>query len=107
MRTAPVAVDHGQVPVDVDRLLGTVVNPARAPTDIRFVLARGGGATLCVHDALGRVVATPFAGRLPAGSHARPWDLRDATGRPVPSGIYFVRLATERGMQAKRLAVIR
>ena len=35
------------------------------------------------------------------------WDGRDATGRPVPTGIYFARLADEHGAAAARVIRIR
>jgi hypothetical protein len=45
-----------------------------------------------VHDLAGRRVAQLLEGVREPGSYALNWDGRDTAGRPVGSGIYFVRL---------------
>jgi hypothetical protein len=67
-------------------------NPSGGAVRWWFVLPRGGRATLAVHDAGGRRVATPLDRALSAGPHEAAWDGRDASGRQVPAGIYFARL---------------
>ena len=53
-------------------------------------------ATLAVYDIGGRVVRELHRGRLGAGPQRFDWNGRDAAGREVPAGIYFVRLDSER-----------
>lgn len=67
-------------------------NPFTAGTALRFDLAAGGGATLRVYAAQGRLVRTIFRTTLPAGRFRAAWDGRDDQGRAAPSGIYFTRL---------------
>ena len=43
----------------------------------------------------------------PAGEHAVVWDGRDDAGRPVASGIYFVRCAAEGRTFTRRIAALR
>jgi hypothetical protein len=69
-------------------------NPFTPQTSISFVLAKAGVVSLDVFDAGGRRVTTLVHGSRPAGSHACRWDGRDASGREVPAGAYFVRLHT-------------
>jgi hypothetical protein len=81
------------VPDDGARLwLETIEpNPTPGATSVRLVLPRPGRLTLAVHDPTGRLVRTLAAGSWAAGSYAIAWDGRDATGRAVPEGVYFLR----------------
>ncbi len=81
-------------------------NPARG--DMRFALTLGEetDARLDVFDLAGRLVATPFAGRLAAGSRTVDWDLARADGGRVPAGIYFARLAAQGRTQFVRLTIL-
>jgi hypothetical protein len=74
------------------RLAGAEPNPFRAATAVRFDLASRAFVDLSVFDVGGRLVRTLVRGEVGAGSHRRDWDGRDASGRPVASGTYFVRL---------------
>jgi hypothetical protein len=81
-------------------------NPASGETRLRWSVPAPGAATLEVRGVDGRLVrGIPLAG---AGGEAR-WDGRDAHGRRVPAGIYWVRLthAGERLGDARRLVLLR
>lgn len=79
-------------------LSGGVPNPfgqlaaGHAKTVIRFSLPVATDTRLEVYDARGRKVIALVEGVREAGEHAATWDGRDATGRPVPTGVYFYRL---------------
>ncbi|MBN1825793.1 MAG: right-handed parallel beta-helix repeat-containing protein [Candidatus Eisenbacteria bacterium] len=73
-------------------LLTAAPNPVREGTRLLFSLAEPGPATLRVYDLRGRAVTTLADGSFAAGAHDLSWDRRDDAGRPVPSGVYFVRL---------------
>jgi len=51
-----------------------------------------GEVSLRVYDAVGRNVRGLAQGSFAAGLHSIHWDGRDVSGRPAPSGLYFVRL---------------
>ena len=70
-------------------------NPFNPETWIRFDLPVRSRVCLRVFDVAGRPVRTLLEADLPAASHEIRWDGRDDTGRPVASGSYFYRLATE------------
>jgi hypothetical protein len=74
-------------------LLSAAPNPFRGGTTVRFALPAGAWIRVDVHDVAGRRVATPAAGFWPPGAHAVPWDGTDRSGRPVASGMYFLRLS--------------
>lgn len=80
-------------------------NPVLAGTRISYALERSGPARLDVYDATGRRVRCLTAGLLKAGVYAANWDGRDASGRWVPAGVYYVRLSADRASTA-RLTVI-
>ena len=46
-------------------------------------------------------------GTLPAGSRMLTWDLKDSHGRPVPTGLYWLRARTPQGVFTVRAAVVR
>jgi predicted MPP superfamily phosphohydrolase len=80
-------------------------NPARAGTTIEFVLAFPAEVTLEVYDLAGRSVTTLVDGPTDAGEHAVPWDLTDAAGGTVASGVYFYRLDAGEESITKKMVV--
>jgi hypothetical protein len=91
-------------------LLGTDIesidpNPIRSATSVHFRLATAGRATVTVHDAAGRRVATLADGVLAAGRHLASWNGRTDGGGAAAVGVYFVRLETQ-GLSRSRKAVL-
>ncbi|MBM4116415.1 hypothetical protein FJ251_01550 [bacterium] len=83
-------------------------NPFNPSTTIRFGLPRPATVDLCVHDALGRRVATLIAGeRLPAGYHEPRWLGKDAAGRALASGVYFLRLEVEGRRLTRKMLLLK
>ncbi|MDX1661920.1 MAG: S8 family serine peptidase, partial [Gemmatimonadota bacterium] len=91
-------------------LLQNFPNPFRAgeSTTIRFDVPEAAAAStrsldLGVYDVTGRRVTTLRSGDASAGEQAVSWDGTDATGRPVPAGVYVIRLVAgghERSVRA-------
>jgi hypothetical protein len=77
------------------RLESVRPNPARGRVAIRFTLDASSSIALEVHDMTGRVVATLQSGVRGPGAHGVVWDGRDASGRELAEGVYFVRLTTD------------
>jgi hypothetical protein len=73
-------------------------NPFAGSTDIRYRLQQGADVSLAVFDATGRFIARLARGARSEGEHAIRWD---ATG--LPSGLYFVRLATPAGTHVEKV----
>jgi hypothetical protein len=82
-------------------------NPARGATTLRFGLPRAARVELALYDQQGRRVRSLLGGMQPAGERTIAWDGRDESGRALPAGLYFVRLAAEGRTLVSRLAVIR
>lgn len=67
-------------------------NPSVGPATIRYELGGRGQVTLAVFDVAGRLVTRLEDGVREVGPHEVVWDGRDAEGRPVGAGAYFLRL---------------
>lgn len=81
-------------------------NPIRGRCEVRVFWARGVNRAV-LFDALGRVVRdfTSLASRL--GFYEFSWDGRDRNGKEVGSGIYFLRLISDRQSFTTKLVVVR
>jgi len=80
-------------------------NPFSGETRLRFTATTAGPARLAVWDVSGRLVRTLFQGPASVGEHAVVWDGRDEDGRPVASGIYYLRL--QPGGRVREQSVLR
>jgi hypothetical protein len=82
-------------------------NPARASSTIRYALPREALARLELFDTSGRRVRVMQDGVASAGTHVVSFPLADAAGRPLPSGLYLVRLESAGLAMTRRVAVVR
>jgi len=89
------------------QLSGAVPNPFNPQTVIHYALPDRSPVSLRVHDVKGRLVRTLVEQSLPAGAHTSRWDGRDAQGRTVASGTYFVRLVAGAETRVKAMALVR
>ena len=81
-------------------------NPFNPSTTISFELPASGPVELAVYDVKGRRVRILVSARREAGSHEVAWDGRDERGRRLPSGIYFCRLETMRGLLTRKVTLV-
>lgn len=66
-------------------------NPFSDQTDLRLQLTESGPVRVLVLDATGRRLATLLDASLEPGAHSFTWDGRDARGRRLPAGAYWIR----------------
>lgn len=94
----PFRVRTGSIPSSVDNASDGSMRTSIAPNPLdsravmSFVLPDESPVRLLLTNADGRVVMTRSIPLLPAGAHQMDWDVRDTSGRPLPSGTYFYRL---------------
>jgi hypothetical protein len=88
-----------ELPWEVGPDLRVHPNPLQAATKFSFELPQRGFTCVRIYGVNGEVLRTLVNRPLDAGRHAMTWDGRDNHGRPVPCGIYAVRL--ESGGQAR------
>ena len=89
------------------RLAGAFPNPFAHSTTIRFDAERPMRVGLAVFDVAGRRVATLREGVVPAGGHLVAWDGRDAAGRAVAGGVYFLRLDGDGVERTGKVTILR
>lgn len=83
----------------VYRLAGNYPNPFNP--SCRITLSGEGPARLEVFDLTGRCLAQPWQGHLECAA-TFDWQALDATGRPLPSGVYLFRLSDGLGAVCTR-----
>jgi hypothetical protein len=66
-------------------------NPTPAGAEIRFVSPNDGDLRLALFDATGRCVRLLAPRRLSTDAVGLTWDGRDSAGRPLASGVYYLR----------------
>ena len=71
------------------RLEDNFPNPFNPSTVIPLVVPQTEQVSLIVYDILGHKIKTLYNGVLERGRHLFTWQGRDASGRRVPSGVYF------------------
>jgi flagellar hook assembly protein FlgD len=82
-------------------------NPIRQQTSITISLPRDQRTVLEIWDANGRRVRTLLSDERRAGRCTVEWNGCDASGRPVPSGAYTLRLLAGQRIATARMLVAR
>ena len=70
-------------------------NPFNPSTTIGYALPEASEVALEVYNVQGQRIRELVGGRQPAGWHAVVWDGRNSNGKPVPSGVYVVRMTAQ------------
>jgi hypothetical protein len=97
------ATGVGDVLPTVHRLYQNSPNPFAAATRAAFDLPVEGRVTLEVFDLTGRKVRALADDWYPAGKHDISWDGRDAVGRSLAGGIYFLHMKSGSFSDTKRM----
>jgi hypothetical protein len=104
----PVSVPGDFVERPLFGLEQNVPNPFNPVTTIAFTVPDGGAEIdLAVYAVDGRIVTRLASGDFPAGDHHVTWDGRDAAGREVSSGVYFVRLSGEGAQKVRKMTLLK
>lgn len=82
-------------------------NPTAGSTTIRFDLLEAQRVEVLAFDSAGRLVSRVFDGTLGAGSRQVMWNGQDATGRALPSGVYWVRARAGTSETSGRVLIVR
>jgi hypothetical protein len=102
------------VPSDAsgERILAVAIrriapNPANPSAWIDYELPSASTARLAIFDSRGRRIRDLFQGAGTAGAHRMHWDGHDDAGRPVASGVYWVRLIAGPHQSTAKLVILR
>jgi hypothetical protein len=81
-------------------------NPAHDDVRLSLNLPRAARVVIGIHDPMGRRLRSIDEGALSAGAHPLIWDAKDAAGRRVPAGIYFVRVEAGGDVFTRRVVLL-
>ncbi len=96
------------VNVFITRLEQPFPNPGRSEVHIRYQLAAAGPAVLEIYDISGRRIKSLPQGSVPAGAvRTFTWDGSDQSGKNVPAGVYFCRLAAGGMTKIRRMIMLK
>lgn len=82
-------------------------NPFNPATSIQFELPVEANLRLAIYNSLGQQVALLVDGPVAAGKHTIQWSGNDASGQPVASGFYLVRLVTGDQVLTRSMVLIK
>ena len=88
---APIAPQAAALLPSRTQLSGVFPNPFSKNANVEFDLASEAAVHLEVYDVRGARVSVLREGLVSPGRYRATWDGRDASGRNVPRGLYFVR----------------
>jgi hypothetical protein len=89
-------------------LLAGYPNPLREGSSVLpYTLSAAGRVQIDVYDLLGRRVRRLVDATRPAGRYTARWDARSDRGRPVASGVYFLRLRAAGQTTVQKVVVLR
>lgn len=94
-------------PTTATLLLRAAPNPVSARSLLSFDLPRASRVRATVYDLAGRRIATLHDGRMAAGPQSLSWNLHDARGQSVASGMYLIELRTLTTRSVTKLVVSR
>jgi hypothetical protein len=103
--TAPTAAGPVTPPVPALRV-AAFPNPVGTRSRIVYSLPQPAPVRVSLFDVTGREVTILAQGREEAGDRDLVWDGRDASGRPVPAGTYFVRVDAAGETASSKLVVL-
>lgn len=87
--------------------LTAVPNPSSGTIHVLYRLLESEPIRLEILDASGMVVREFRQDRQSAGSHVLRWDGCDEAGRPLPSGVYLMRMDTRGGVSRGKVTLTR
>jgi hypothetical protein len=91
-----VGVPHTTLePPAVPNLASPTPNPTSASATVAFYLPRSAKVRLTVHDVSGRLVDMMADRTYPEGHHSVLWKGFSSSGKKMPAGVYFFRLAVD------------
>lgn len=82
-------------------------NPFNPQTTVEYMLAADDPVRIVIYDARGSMVRSLVDQRMPAGGHRVMWNGIDQAGRPVSSGIYFVKMVAGSHVESRKLVLLK
>ncbi len=93
--------------ITTNKLYSAYPNPFNPATTIQVELANTEIAELTVYNVAGQKVKTLHTGLLQSGTSKFVWNGNNNSGTVVSSGIYFIQLRTQKGLQTKSVIFLK
>ncbi|NOZ63303.1 MAG: T9SS type A sorting domain-containing protein [Calditrichaeota bacterium] len=93
--------------IEVFELRQNYPNPFNSTTTIQFLLPSASSVKLFIYDVSGRNLKRLAEGNFSGGLHSLSWNGTNQIGRALPSGVYFYKLITDFGTEARKLLLIK
>lgn len=81
-------------------------NPAHASAEVAFSIPASAHVRIDVFDVTGRERRTLLDDTVPSGARSLSWDLRDASGRALGPGLYFVEMRSGSRTEVRRSMIL-
>ena len=82
-------------------------NPFNSETKIAFSLPKPTSIKLSIFDGLGRKVKTIVDGYQEAGFHVANWNGTDEQGNQVATGVYFIKMQSDKSSKIRKIAYLK
>ncbi len=105
--TRPLAVEDNKHLPQMFALHQNFPNPFNPVTTLHYEMPAHTRVSLTIYDIRGREVIRLVDGYMRAGYNRVIWNSADASGRPVPSGIYFARMVTPRYSHTIKMSLLK
>lgn len=83
------------------------LSPLGKNASIRYSIPYETHVKIAVYDVQGRLVSKLVEGEVQTGVHELVWDGKDAQGRPISAGIYFIKMNSDGFRQQEKIVVLR
>lgn len=102
------ATAYVRVPHDNQTALTSVhPNPFNPQTTLEYTLSADDRVEIAIYDVRGSLVRRLVNQTMPAGAHRVSWNGADEAGRPVGSGVYFVKLAAGSDIDTRKIVMLK
>ena len=82
-------------------------NPFNSATHLSYQLNLASEVTIEVYTVMGSRIARLYQGRQSSGEHLITWNGVDQNGIAMPSGLYLIRMMSERTSQVRKVMLVR
>ncbi|MDI6802603.1 MAG: T9SS type A sorting domain-containing protein [Bacteroidota bacterium] len=105
-RPLNVKIESNQIPDDFV-LYQNYPNPFNPSTNIRFSIKNSTRAALIIYNTLGECITTLTDNYFVSGTYSVEWHSKDMNSQNVPSGVYFIKMNTDKYSVVQKMILIR
>tara|TARA_B100000900_G_C20551354_1_gene704861 strand:- start:32 stop:763 length:732 start_codon:yes stop_codon:yes gene_type:complete len=102
-----VTIDNDSLNANTIKILSCYPNPFNSSILFKYKIRNRSHASLDIYDAIGQKVKSLFEGVLEAGNHVTKWDGNNGFNKPLPSGVYFLRMQSGEFNMIKKITLIK